>query len=152
MEIDIDGPEGPDYDRAYWWGPLEAVAELVKDMPEYEDFDIDDFMVMCRYTQAGVRLIEYKHIHTRRSIALTEDGRLSFGFVPPAPTKRTGSRSRKADTDTGFYAPDRALIDALDRLELPLGAEMKRSLERWVAENPELVAEGSSSDGGLPAV
>lgn len=123
MTIDIDGPEGPDYDRAYWWGPLERVAELVRDDPEFADFDLDDFMVMCGYTQGGVHMIEYKHIHTRRCITLSDDGAEVFRYVPPS--------SEDDDDDLGRYAIDSSLRDALRRLELPLGAEMRRSLMAW---------------------
>jgi hypothetical protein len=123
MDIDIDGPEGPDYDRAYWWGPLEEVAELIKDEPDYADFDIDDFMLMCRYTQAGVRMIEYKHIHTRRSIALSDSGGWSFGYhCKPLDWSRKGPLTAE---ERGFYAPDRSIYDALDRLDLGLAEEMR---------------------------
>lgn len=123
MAIDIDGPEGPDYDRAYWWGPLERVAELVQDDPEFVDFDIDDFMVMCGYTQGGAHMIEYKHIHTRRCITLSDDASIAYRYEPPA--------DDDDDEDLGHYRPGVSLRSALRRLELPLGAEMKRNLMAW---------------------
>lgn len=125
MTIAIDGPEGPNYDRAYWWGPLERVAELISDDAEFAGFDLDDFMVMCGYTQGGVHMIEYKHIHTRRCITLSDDALTVFRYVPPS-SEAPGDNSE--DADLGHYAIDRSLRDALRRLELPLGAEMRRNL------------------------
>jgi len=136
LTIDIDGPEGPDYDRAYWWGPLERVAELVAEDPEFVDLDLDDFMVMCGYTQGGEHMIEYKHIHTRRCITLSDDGATVYRYVPPI--------DELDDEDVGHYRVTRSLRAALRSLELPLGAAMNRNLAKWAATR-----EPEANDGGL---
>jgi hypothetical protein len=134
VEIDIDGPDGPEYDRAYWWGPLEAVAELVKDDPNYADFDVDDFMLMCRYTTGGERVIEYKHIHTRRHLQLSDSGLKAYRYLPP--------RSLDSDDHGAYRVDGGGLYAALDRLELELAPEMRFGRYR---ENFE-----EEPDGDLP--
>lgn len=136
----VSEPESP------IWGPLEAVARVIRSRPELPAFHTGEFMFMATVAccQKPLRIHLYKHIDTRRYLNL-DDGGHAYAYRDLA--------ADRADTRTGGrYQRYRTLVDAIEHLELwlfEIKPQFFRSFppEEWPPPG-QGIRRRSSSGGG----
>jgi hypothetical protein len=57
-----------------WCKPLHLVERAIKGKPWAKYFDVDDFMIMSRFTDSAGTVTHYKHITTRQYINIDAHG------------------------------------------------------------------------------